>query len=62
MIAARNRPTLTLRSHIIATCTFGTLGVPGALTAVLAQRGITTPTPIQATTLPDALSLSLIHT
>ena len=30
--------------------------MPGALTAVLAQRGITTPTPIQAATLPDALS------
>jgi superfamily II DNA/RNA helicase len=30
--------------------------VPGALTAVLAQRGITTPTPIQAATLPDSLA------
>ena len=36
--------------------TFGTLGVPPELSAVLAQRGITTPTPIQAATLPDSLA------
>ena len=36
--------------------TFGTLGVPAKLTAALAQRGITTPTPIQAATLPDSLA------
>jgi superfamily II DNA/RNA helicase len=32
------------------------LGVPGSLTAVLDARGITTPTPIQAATLPDSLA------
>ncbi|HOF63250.1 MAG TPA: DEAD/DEAH box helicase, partial [Dermatophilaceae bacterium] len=36
--------------------TFGALGVPAALSAALEQRGITTPTPIQAATLPDSLA------
>ena len=36
--------------------TFGALGVPSSLTSVLADRGITTPTPIQAATLPDSLA------
>ena len=36
--------------------TFGTLGVPAPLCAVLAERGITLPTPIQAATLPDSLA------
>jgi superfamily II DNA/RNA helicase len=36
--------------------TFEALGVPAPLSAVLAARGITTPTPIQAATLPDSLS------
>lgn len=36
--------------------TFGALGVPSSLAAVLAERGITTPTPIQSATLPDALA------
>ena len=53
--AGQNRPHHVLRSHNIAS-TFGTLGVPAALTAVLAARGITTPTPIQSATLPDALA------
>ncbi|MFZ1579387.1 MAG: DEAD/DEAH box helicase, partial [Nostocoides sp.] len=35
---------------------FSTLGVPTTLVAALAERGITTPTPIQAATLPDALA------
>ncbi|MCR6033829.1 DEAD/DEAH box helicase [Nocardioides sp. zg-579] len=35
---------------------FTTLGVPADLTAVLADRGITEPTPIQAKTLPDSLA------
>jgi superfamily II DNA/RNA helicase len=35
---------------------FAELGVPAALTAVLARRGITAPRPIQARTLPDALA------
>jgi superfamily II DNA/RNA helicase len=36
--------------------TFPDLGVPGSLAAVLDARGITTPTPIQAATLPDSLA------
>ncbi len=36
--------------------TFTSLGVPGSLTAILDERGITTPTPIQAATLPDSLA------
>jgi superfamily II DNA/RNA helicase len=35
---------------------FAELGIPASLTAVLAARGITTPRPIQARTLPDALA------
>jgi superfamily II DNA/RNA helicase len=35
---------------------FADLGVPAPLVAVLAQAGITTPFPIQAATLPDALA------
>jgi superfamily II DNA/RNA helicase len=41
-----------LSSH----ASFADLGVPNRLTAVLADRGITTPTPIQAATLPDSLA------
>jgi len=36
--------------------TFADLGVPATLTNVLADLGITVPTPIQAATLPDSLS------
>src|SRR5690349_4799134 len=36
--------------------TFAALGVATALVAVLAQDGITTPRPIQAAVLPDALA------
>ncbi|MEO7070098.1 MAG: DEAD/DEAH box helicase [Nostocoides sp.] len=36
--------------------TFGTFGVPSNLIAVLAARAITSPTPIQAATLPDSLA------
>jgi superfamily II DNA/RNA helicase len=36
--------------------TFARLGVPTALTDVLAASGITVPTPIQAATLPDSLT------
>ena len=36
--------------------TFAALGLPASLTRVLAARGITTPTPIQAATLTDALA------
>jgi len=35
---------------------FASLGVPADLVAVLAARGITSPTPIQAATLPDSLA------
>ena len=35
---------------------FAELGIPSALTAALTDRGITTPRPIQARTLPDALN------
>ena len=36
--------------------TFAELGVPADLVAVLDRRGITTPFPIQAATLPDTLA------
>ncbi len=36
--------------------TFASLGVPATLTSILADFGITTPTPIQAATLPDSLA------
>jgi len=36
--------------------TFADLGVPATLTTILADLGITVPTPIQAATLPDSLS------
>ena len=36
--------------------TFEALGVPTALSAILAERGITVPTPIQAATLPDSFA------
>jgi len=36
--------------------TFADLGVPSSLTTILADLGITVPTPIQAATLPDSLS------
>lgn len=35
---------------------FADLGVPTSLVALLAERGITTPSPIQAATLPDSLA------
>ena len=40
----------------MTTTTFADLGVPTSLTSVLAEQGITTPTPIQAATLPDSLA------
>lgn len=36
--------------------TFAALGVPAGLVAALARQGISTPTPIQAATLPDSLA------
>ena len=38
------------------TQTFADLGVPAPFVTALAKRGITTPTPIQAATLPDSLA------
>jgi superfamily II DNA/RNA helicase len=38
------------------THTFADLGVPSSLAALLTEQGITTPTPIQAATLPDSLA------
>ncbi|GGD09385.1 DEAD/DEAH box helicase [Nocardioides daphniae] len=35
---------------------FAELGVPSVLSAILAEQGITAPTPIQAATLPDSLA------
>ncbi|HRO29599.1 DEAD/DEAH box helicase, partial [Citricoccus sp.] len=35
---------------------FTELGLPAGLAAALAPQGITTPTPIQAATLPDSLT------
>ena len=40
----------------MTTTTFADLGVPTALTSILEQDGITTPSPIQAATLPDSLA------
>ena len=36
--------------------TFAELGMPASLAQILEQQGITTPTPIQAATLPDSLA------
>ncbi len=40
----------------MTTTTFADLGVPTSLTSILTEQGITTPTPIQAATLPDSLA------
>ncbi|MCU1537190.1 MAG: box helicase domain protein, partial [Humibacillus sp.] len=40
----------------MSTDTFAALGVPTALVSILEAQGITTPTPIQAATLPDSLA------
>jgi len=40
----------------VESTTFASLGVPKNLTAILAQRGITDPFPIQRQTLPDSLA------
>ena len=41
---------------VAPTVTFASAGVPAPLVAALAEEGITTPFPIQAATLPDALA------
>jgi superfamily II DNA/RNA helicase len=50
---AARRPLKT--SHVHA-CSFADFGLPGPLVAALDRAGITTPFPIQAATLPDALA------
>ena len=45
-----------MKDPLLSSPTFGTLGVPAPLVDVLAAGGITTPTPIQASTLPDSLA------
>jgi superfamily II DNA/RNA helicase len=60
--AASQRPAATgtvwaaATEHPAPDATFASLGVPEFLVAALAQAGITTPFPIQAATLPDALA------
>ena len=49
-------PTTSTPTRIAPPTAFAELGVPSILTAALAARGITTPRPIQARTLPDALA------
>ena len=41
---------------VTSSASFADLGVPTSLCSVLADRGITVPTPIQAATLPDSLA------
>jgi superfamily II DNA/RNA helicase len=48
-------PTIPNPSTSTSSGTFEELGVPAILTGVLARRGVTTPLPIQARTIPDAL-------
>jgi superfamily II DNA/RNA helicase len=52
--ALRDRP--ELKGITLSSTTFGALGVPAPLVEILAQREITSPTPIQAATLPDSLA------
>jgi superfamily II DNA/RNA helicase len=49
-------PAVLSPSNASSSGSFAELGVPPALTAVLARRGITAPRPIQACALPDALA------
>jgi superfamily II DNA/RNA helicase len=49
-------PTTSIPTHITPRTAFAELGIPADLTAALAARGITTPRPIQAHALPDALA------
>ncbi len=52
----QGRPTLARRQPKDFSMTFADLGVPASLITILEQQGITTPTPIQAATLPDSLA------
>ncbi|MEH1127432.1 DEAD/DEAH box helicase [Micromonospora sp. CPCC 206061] len=57
MAARRPRATpLSTSTPTTTPTTFTDLGVPDALTRALAARGVTTPFPIQAATLPDSLA------
>jgi superfamily II DNA/RNA helicase len=49
-------PTTPTPAHTAPGSSFAELGIPTTLTGVLAARGVTTPRPIQARTLPDALA------
>ena len=54
--AQRGRPGLANRAAAAPAVSFAAAGVPAPLVASLAAAGITTPFPIQAATLPDALA------
>lgn len=56
MPPTQGRPTLARRQPKDFSMTFADLGVPASLIDILEQQGITTPTPIQAATLPDSLA------
>ena len=47
---------MSLSAPTSVSISFADLGVPADLAALLAQGGITVPTPIQAATLPDSLA------
>ena len=53
---APGKTPFSLRKPSLLSRTFADLGVSSSLLAVLHDAGITTPTPIQSATLPDALS------
>jgi superfamily II DNA/RNA helicase len=53
---AGSRPHIVPTAAAAGTTTFADLGVPAPLTEALAIDGVTTPFPIQAATLPDALA------
>ena len=55
-ISSRRRRTRGKPGAAAPTVTFASAGVPAPLVAALAEAGITTPFPIQAATLPDALA------
>ena len=52
----QGRPTLARRQPKDFHMNFADLGVPSSLITILEKQGITTPTPIQAATLPDSLA------
>jgi superfamily II DNA/RNA helicase len=54
--ASRRRRTRGTSGAAAPTATFASAGVPAPLVAALAETGVTTPFPIQAATLPDALA------